>query len=252
MKRSHQASIPRVALTLLAAFQGIALAQAPITPEPGEYITAGGWGVLTITRSEDRSVHFSLDAVGANEHICTLAGDILGDRATIVLDFEDPPRSCGVLFQPDAEGIKVSSTWRDNGSEDPCRAFCGMRASFGGEYLIPAPGCTGAERAATRARFQRLYDAKSYAQAEAVLKPLLERCGKTLGEEGGWIANDLALTQYHLGRPADCRKTLAPLVKDASRTDADLRASLPPFDFEQHLPLVQATRHNLKLCAKDH
>jgi hypothetical protein len=27
----------------------------------------------------------------------------------------------------------------------------------------------------------------------------------------------------------------------------------PPFDFEQHFPLVQATRHNLKLCARqDH
>ena len=42
MKRSHQASIPKEALTLLATVQGIALAQAPITPEPGEYITAGG------------------------------------------------------------------------------------------------------------------------------------------------------------------------------------------------------------------
>lgn len=252
MKRSYQASIPKIALTLLATFQGIALAQAPISPAPGEYITAGGWGVLTITRSKDLPAHFSLDAVGANEHTCGLEGDILGDRATIAVD-DAPPRSCVVLFQTNAEGIEVSSAGQDEGFDDPCRAFCGMRASFAGEYLTPSPGCTGAERAETRASFQRRYDAKSYAQAEALLQPLLDRCGRTLGEEGGWIANDLALTQYHLGRPADCRQTLAPLAEEASRTDEDLRASLPPFDFERYFPLVQATRHNLKLCArKDH
>jgi len=210
--------------------------------------------VLKVTRSEDRRAHFSLEATGANAHSCTLEGDILEGRATLGVDPPEPGgprRDCVVLFQPTAQGVEVAS---DEGYEDfdgdPCRAFCGMRASFAGEYLTPAPGCTGAERAATRERFQRLYDAKSYAEAEAVLEPLLERCGKTLGEEKGWIANDLALTQYHLGRLADCSKTLAPLAGDAARSDEDLRGSLPLFDFEAYLPLIRATRHNLELCAR--
>jgi hypothetical protein len=125
-----------------------------------------------------------------------------------------------------------------------------MRAHFEGEYLIPRPGCTGKERSATRAEFKQLYDAKFYAKAAAVLEPLLVRCSKTLDQEGDWIRNDLALTQYHLGRLSDCRKTLEPLKKDAARTDEELRSSLLPTDFEEYLPIAQATRHNLKLCAR--
>ena len=58
----------------------------------------------------------------------------------------------------------------------------------------------------------------------------------------------LALTQYHLGRLADCRKTLAPLAEDAARSDDDLQRDLFPNDFAETLPIVRATRHNLKLC----
>jgi hypothetical protein len=254
MRRIHKAVFPVFLPALLAVVHGTALAQAPATPAPGEYITEAGWGVLTITRSKDQPAHFSLEATGANAHSCTLDGDILEGRATLGVDPPvpgEPRRDCVVLFHPNAEGIEVSSDERyEDIYDDPCRAFCGMRAYFAGEYLTPAPGCTGAERAATRERFQRLYDAKSYTEAEAVLEPLLERCGKTLGEEKGWIANDLALTQYHLGRLADCRKTLAPLAGEAARSDVDLRGSLPPFDFEVHFPLIQATRHNLELCAR--
>jgi len=254
MRRLCKAVFPIFLPALLAAFQGTAIAQAPATPAAGEYITAEGWGVLKVTRREGPAAHFSLRATGANAHSCTLEGDVLEGRATLEVDSPEPDgprRDCVVLFQPNAQGITVSSSPQDEDEEggDPCRAFCGMRASFAGKYLTPAPGCTGAERAATRERFQRLYGAKSYAEAEAVLQPLLKRCGKTLGEEKGWIANDLAITQYHLGRLADCRKTLAPLAGEAARSDEDLRGSLPPFDFEVYLPLIRATRHNLKLCA---
>lgn len=211
---------------------------------PGEYITRNGWGVLRISNSEHRATHFSIEATGANAHTCSLEGDVQSGRA--ILDIDEPNRSCVVTFRPNADGIDVSGV-----DLDACRYFCGMRASFAGEYLRPGPGCTGKELSATRARFKQLYASKSYAKAVAVLAPLLSRCSKTLGQESDWIRNDLAITQYHLGRLSDCRKTLEPLAKDAARTEEELRSSLPPADFDAYLPIARATRHNLKLCARE-
>jgi hypothetical protein len=254
MKRSRKAVFLSLGLATFAALPARVLAGTS-TLTPGEYITEGGWGVLTISRSENRTTHFSLEAMGPNGHVCGLAGDVQGIRAILEVDRPDlgqPSRTCVVTFRPNAGGIEVSDSGRDapDVDLDACRAFCGMRAHFEGEYLVPRPGCTGAERSATRARFHQLYAAKSYARAAAVLAPLLARCSKTLGQEADWIENDLAITQYHLGRFAGCRKTLAPLAKDAARTDEELRGSLLPTDFTVYFPIVQATRHNLELCAR--
>jgi hypothetical protein len=218
---------------------------------PREYITAGGWGVLMISRSETRTTHFSLEAAGANGHTCSLEGDVQSGKAILPAydtDADPPGQPCVVTFRPTAEGINVSDNDPKNDANlEACRFYCGMRAHFEGEYLIPNPGCTTAESSATHARFDQLYASKSYAEAAAVLEPLLARCSKTLDQEGSWIANDLAITQYHLGRLADCRKTLEPLAKDLARTD---ESSLPPLDLELYLSLAKATRHNLRLCAR--
>jgi hypothetical protein len=239
----------------LAAFAAIPACTRAETPAltPGEYITEGGWGVLTISGSETQTTHFSLEATGANGHSCSLEGDVQSGKAILPVDDSntDPwERSCVVTFRPNAEGIDVSNSDPKNDVNlDTCRYYCGMRAHFEGEYLIPNPGCTTEESSATRARFEQLYESQSYGEAAAVLEPLLAHCSKTLGREGAWIANDLAITQYHLGRLADCRKTLEPLAKDIARTD-EVRSSLPPLDLEQYLSLAKATRHNLRLCAR--
>jgi hypothetical protein len=211
---------------------------------PGEYITEDGWGVLTLSTSGGRTMHFSLDAVGANGHTCSLEGEIENLKAR--LDVDEEGKFCEVTFRPMAGGIDVSSP-----EMELCRYFCGMRAGFEGEYLKPNPGCGTKERGATREQFQKLYDAKSYAKAAALLDPLLSRCSRTLDWlESAELRNDLAITQYHLGRLADCRKTLAPLMEEASKTEEELRENYPPSDFESYFPLAKATLHNAKLCAQ--
>lgn len=212
------------------------------TLRPGEYITEGGWGVLTISTAGGRTA-FSIEAVGANGHTCSLDGEIRNLRAR--LDLDEEGKVCEVTFLPKAESIDVSSV-----DAELCRYFCGMRASFEGEYLRPGPGCGTKESSATRKQFKKLYDAKSYAEAAALLEPLLSRCSKTLDWlENGQVRNDLAITQYHLGRLADCRKTLEPLIEEASKTEGELRETYPPSDFESYLPIAKATLHNAKLCA---
>jgi len=244
-------SILRGRLTLPAAAVTLAVFLAlPVcvragtdTLRPGEYITENGWGVLTISTSEDRTTHFSIEAIGANAHICSLEGEVRNLQA--ILDIGEPSKSCVVTFLPKAEGIDVSSI-----DSEPCRSFCGMRAGFEGQYLLPNPGCSDKERSVTREQFKQLYDAKSYVKASAVLEPLLRGCSRTLSSlESGWIRNDLAITQYHLGRLKDCRRMLEPLTEDAAKTEEELRSSLPPADFDSYLPLAEATRHNSKLCA---
>jgi hypothetical protein len=210
---------------------------------PGEYITEDGWGVLTISASGDRTT-FTIEAVGGNGHTCSLEGEIKNLKAR--LDVDEEGKACEVTFLPKAESIDVSSV-----DSETCRYFCGMRASFEGEYLKPNPGCGTEERGATREQFQKLYDAKSYARAATLLEPFLSRCEKTLDWlESAGLRNDLAITQYHLGRLADCRKTLEPLMEDASKTDEELQENFPPSDYESYLPIAKATRHNAKLCAQ--
>jgi hypothetical protein len=210
---------------------------------PGEYITEDGWGVLTVSASGNRTT-FSLEAVGANGHTCSLEGEVRNLRAQ--LEAAEPDKPCVVTFQPKAGGIDVASV-----DSETCRYYCGMRAWFEGEYLEPSPGCTAKERGATREQFKKLYDAKSYAKASGVLAPLLRDCSRTLDWlETGEIRNDLAITQYHLGQLEECRKTLGPLAEDAAKKDEELQEAYPPSDFDSYQPILRATRHNLKLCAK--
>lgn len=210
---------------------------------PGEYITENGWGILTISASGGLTT-FSIEAVGGNGHTCSLDGEVRNLRARLETDEEG--KACEVTFLPKAGSIDVSSV-----DSETCRFFCGMRATFEGEYLRPAPGCGTRESSATRAEFQRLYNAKSYARAAALLEPLLSRCSKALDWlETGRIRNDLAITQYHLGQLAECRKTLEPLMEEASKTKEELQEIYPPSDFESYLPIAKATMHNAKLCAE--
>jgi hypothetical protein len=236
----------RTAAVTLAAFLAFPACMRAGTDalRPGEYITENGWGVLTISASKDRTAHFSIEAIGGNGHMCSLEGEVRDLRA--LLDVDDPGRSCVVTFLPKAESIEVSSV-----DSETCRFFCGMRASFEGQYFKPGPGCSDKERSATHEQFKQLYDAKSYAKASAVLEPLLGSCSKLLNWlESGWTRNDLAITQYHLGRLEDCRKTLEPLITNAAKTEEELRDSLPPSDFDNYLPIAKATWHNSKLCAE--
>jgi len=124
-----------------------------------------------------------------------------------------------------------------------------MRASFEGIYALAAPGCSRSAVTATRRTFQQLYDKRQFAEARAKLQPLLKDCVRTLGEvEDGRIRNDLAVTMHKLGELAACREVLAPLAEEAKLTDAQVRDNYPPSDADVRLPVVRATRTNLRLC----
>jgi hypothetical protein len=232
--------------TLAAVLSSSAcLRAAPGALRPGEYITENGWGILTVSTSADRTTRFSIEAVGGNGHNCSVDGEVRNLRSLLDVD---EAKDCEIAFRPTDEGIEVSSV----GPGDCHRYFCGMRADFLGLYLTPGPGCGTKDHQEIRNQFKQLYTAKSYAKAAAKLEPLLSRCSKTLDWlEVGWVRNDLAITQYHLGRLADCRKTLEPLMADASKTDEELQGLFPPSDFESYLPIAKATRHNAKLCAQE-
>jgi hypothetical protein len=69
--------------------------------------------------------------------------------------------------------------------------------------------------------------------------------GEYIFERGSGLLN---ITQYKVGDKAACLKTLQPLAEDAARTDADIKEGYPPADAEDYLPIVKATRFNLKMC----
>ncbi|HTO67717.1 MAG TPA: hypothetical protein VMM15_41385 [Bradyrhizobium sp.] len=95
----------------------------------GEYIANGGNARLSLKNGEGGSLSFSIYAVSANRHICSLEGEIEENQARVIGVVEG--RSCLVSFKLNDKGIEVGAA--TNG----CRDYCGTRADFGGLYLMP-------------------------------------------------------------------------------------------------------------------
>jgi hypothetical protein len=218
----------------------------------GEYITEAGWGVLTLSKSNKQTLHFVIETVGSNVHVCNLEGDIKNHQA--VLDADDSDKPCVINFLPKGENLEVSSV-----ESESCRAFCGARAGFEGLYLKPPAGCTGKEISKTRKQFDHFYASKAYDKAATTLESLLQGCAKTLDWlDFGRISNDLAITQYHLSQFKKCQKTLAPIINASvagtdeklPKTEQELKELLLPSDFDNYLPIAKSTWHNWKLCTQ--
>lgn len=220
-------------LTLLLALScGLAYAEPP---QPGSY--RNGYGSLDITRDKGK-LRFAIEALGGNAHTCSLSGTIDANGKSQA-DDGDAQHPCLVTFKPIARGYAVASN-------EFCRDFCGMRASFDADYVKPLPGCMPTEITATRKRFLASYKARQYADAQKLLLPVVVNCKEVMDRfEDGWVRNDLALAQYHLGDSASCRQTLAPLVELAQ--DQEPGAGEPSFQ-DALLSLAKASRTNLKLC----
>ena len=228
------------AWTILIA--AISLPLYGATKEPvfgaGEYISEGGWGVMTV---KGAASHFEISARGANGHSCNIDGDIVDGISTVVSEGLD---TCIVKFTRSKNGIEVSIPI----TREACQAYCGARASFDGFYLAPARGCDSASVNRTRNKFKQLYDKKAFIEAQAILTPFLADCGKTTyWFDLGRIRNDLAITAYKLYQYATCLSVLEPLVLDADLPD-DQHSYLPPMDLEAASLLNNSTRTNLKLC----
>lgn len=211
--------------------------------DPGVYTAEKSRGTLEIKRDKSGKTLFSIESVGGNAHTCSLEGEIRNGRAT--LESEDPKAPCVVTFTPFKHGIDVQG-----GPVMACQYYCGVRASFEGLYSQAAPACRpdGVEK--MRAAARKAYDRKAYDEARNLLGAALKDCAFFLGWiTEGWVRNDLAITQHKLKDLAGCRETLKPLAEDAAMTDAQVRESYPPTDADTYLPVIRATRVNLKLCA---
>jgi len=215
--------------------------------EPGEYITEGGWGTLSISQNDEKKVFFSIHAAGSNGHTCSdLDGEIVRGRAVLQPYPEFEP--CAMLFERTGNGIKVGPQL-----DPPCREFCGARAGYHGEYFKVREGCDSYSVLRSRGEFKDLYDQKKFPRAEAILSKILKNCKEVIAWiDLGWIRNDLAITQYHLQQKNDCLKTLEPFAEDASLSDEEIRGKFAPVDAvtfaDSYIAVVQAARTNLKLC----
>ncbi|WAW09357.1 hypothetical protein NB640_08815 [Oxalobacter vibrioformis] len=224
--------------------------QANPALKTGVYVREGGSGTLTLKAGEKGELAFSLDAIGVNAHTCSLEGKIRNGKALMKDDLDGG--TCTVTFTPHKNGIEVEGKDEDSGYESgACRYYCGMRASFGGRYLTPPPGCAPAETRRAQQDFQRFYDAKAYRKALATLKPVLDKCRSVLDElyEEGRIRNDLAVTCRKLGDYRACYAMLEPYAEDAAQKDEDVWTySHAPAERETYLSTLAAARVNLMLC----
>lgn len=225
----------KIAIYALLLF-GVNLSLAQFnTPNSGEYvISEGAWGTLHVQAGKK----FQIETFGGNAHSCTLSGVISNGKSKI----EDS--ACEVTFKNDGKNVKVAT----NESSD-CRMFCGMRAGFEGLYRKPEPLCMSGAIENSKRVFKKHYLAKNYPAAFDTLNPIATECKQFFNWiESAWVLNDLALTQFKLGNRAACVNTLQPLAKDAAMSDAQIKESYPPTDADNYLPVVHATRTNLKLC----
>ena len=208
----------------------------------GDYVTEGAWGNLSLRLGNDRSMLFTIEAVGGNMHVCSLEGEVVAGIAT--LEGTDDKTPCLVSFVQNGEGVNVTAR-----VADACRDYCGARAHFEGLYLRPSATCTKPTVAAARRSFKQLYDNRQYAEARAKLEPVLTLCSRTLHRaEEGRVRNDLAVTMHKLSDFSGCQLVLQPLAEDAKLTDAEFREGNPPSDADMMLPIVRAARTNLRLC----
>ncbi len=202
----------------------------------GEYIMEGGNGRLSLEKSQSGRFTFSIVGVGANNHVCSLDGEVQKTQEMI------GGRPCLVSFHATAQGIEVGT------ETEGCRDYCGARADFSGHYLTPAKGCALAEVDETRRKFKELYDKKAFLQAKTTLEPVLSRCTATMNYlDSAWVRNDLAITQYRLKNFAACIGVLKPLSDVAASYEGVEVENVTP-ELQGLVPVMKATLVNLTLC----
>ena len=222
---------------------GISLPANAAGPAAGEYATQPGWGNLVVSADAQGHRRFELSTVGGNGHMCELGGSLRGTSATTEDEAID---ACRMTF--DSDGVKVSV---QAVTEEACRAYCGMRAGFEGEYtMLPAP-CSRSARERRNAAFLSDYKARRYPAALAALVELERECGSFFDWlEQDRFANDKAITLLHLGRAGECvavlDNTLAAGSHDEDSLDGVVR--LPPADRDMYLPIARATWFNRDRC----
>lgn len=237
----------RVFFVLLSLFlSNFILAQ--IIPA-GEYNSEGGEGVLTIGKTVNGQTPYSFYTVGVNGHICEGEGSIQNGKAKNDL-LSSGTDVCQIDFKR-TKG-KVTLTVADRYSE-ACRASCGSRAWFTGDYIDTPQACTNKAMKARQQQGQMAYQQKKYNQARNDLGSVLNQCKKFLSwRMEGSLRNDLALVEAKRGNKAGCWTALQPYLKDMKLPDEDVQLfdAPAPLDHEHYLQIIKAARVNAKWCER--
>lgn len=200
---------------------------------PVDYGTERGWGRLTLDRSART---FSISTIGANGHACWLKGRLRGTGLT-----QGAAERCRIALTAGAAGaLQVAAT---PATQDACRQFCGMRATFEGDYLPLPAACKPAALKQQRARGLRDYRAGRFDAALKTWSASLNGCERLMHMFDVWRwRNDMAIAAHHAGRLADCRQWSQAVLDDAAPI------TFPPTDALTAEPLLGAARHNLAKC----
>lgn len=228
----------RATVAAAAMSASVAALAAGSAVDAGRYLYVEGGsahGVLTVKGNT-----FNIETIGGNCHTCALSGTFKG-RVGVA---NDGGNVCRIAVSGGQGVVKL-----DTSGSEACRDFCGMRASFDGEYRRPPAACADQSRAVRTERSHRQYAAHDYGAARATLTSLLAECSGFMD----WIEldrakSDLALTEYHRGDRAQCVAVLSDTIAYRAQQEHSEAFGLPPCDADNYKSTGDAILHNLALC----
>jgi hypothetical protein len=236
-----------VAALLLFATSTIAAEKESAVISPGQYIRSGDSGTLKIRRGDAAKLIFEIESIGGNCHSCSVSGTIsgkLGQADSWAANGSDS--NCRITFERHGAELQISSA-----TPEECRAYCGARADFEGNYKSAPALCIRSSQQNIRNKFLKLYRLRDYANAIKILEPLLSQCSEFVNWiEIDNIRNDLALAQFHSGNPEACLKTLAATRAASYASEENLKDEFPPCDFDNYVNVAKAAWYNKSLCEK--
>lgn len=210
---------------------------------PNTY-SAGFGADLSISKKS--GYWLKIDVVGDNGHTCAFNGKIVGNTAT------DDETGCVVKVRQVTKDSVVTAV-------DDKMCGCGMRVTgmLEGNWSTTFKQCNLKK---TNKAFMKLYKAKKYEEAAAVLEEFLGKCETYLSDkdhDGAY--NDLAITRFHEIDREGCRaavqKTRLYAVMDSLKNfDEDFEAGLKSelwgekAFFQEYKKLGPAIYYNYNLC----
>lgn len=211
-------------------------------PATGHYATQPGWGELVVSFDGARR-RFVLDTTTDSGHACALSGVL--DEGRGVLEAGGTPM-CRLRLQAEDGGWRTGII-----DHTACRQQCGSGARLEGVFVALPDSCRWRAREQARASFRQHYDRRAFEQALGVLDQLQSRCGAFIDWlEGDALANDRAITEYRLGHPEQCLRTLAATRAAGVASIEQLAAELQLGRLQHlaYLPVARATLYNRDKC----
>ena len=248
ISRSCVIALMAAALVLSTPVRALTAETGP-APVNGNYATQPGWAELVIS-FDGTQRRFALDTQQRNGRSCSLDGVLLfqGGQLLARTVLPDAP-VCQLQLQAEGGG------WRTR-VLDPavCRQHCGLQTELSGLFLPLPDACRWNAREQARANFRQHYDRRNYPQALAVLDQLQAQCGGFIDWlEADAIANDRAITQFRLGQPLQCLRTLektrmAAVGSEVSMEQLRSQLQLSRLEHQAYLPVARATLYNRNKC----